>query len=107
LKPVKCDFISDINNDIRLAVDTGKVVIGNKSVMRAINESSVQAVIISSKGKKEIIEDIIHMCSVAQIKLLKFSGNSLELGTVCGKPFSVNALAVLSPGNSNILKENY
>ena len=88
-------------------MDTGKVAIGNKSVIRAINDSSAQAVIVSVRGKKEIIEDITHMCSVAQIKLLKFPGNSLELGTVCGKPFSVNALAVLSEGNSNILKENY
>ncbi len=101
------DFIPDIGNDIRLAVDTGQVTLGNRSVMRAISDSSAQAVIIAAKGKKEIIEDIIHVCGVAQIKILRFDGNSLELGAICGKPYSVNALAVINAGNSGILNENY
>lgn len=88
-------------------MDTGKVTLGNRSVMRAISDSSAQAVVIAAKGKKEIIEDIIHVCGVAQVKVLKFKGNSLELGATCGKPYSVNALAVISAGNSGILNENY
>lgn len=75
--------------------------------MRSISDSSVQAVIIATKGKKEIIDDIVHTCSVAQVKVLKFNGNSLELGALCGKPHSVNALAVIKAGSSNILTENY
>lgn len=101
------DFITDIGNDIRLAVDTGKVTLGNREVMRSISNSSARAIVIATRGKKEIIEDIIHVCGVAQIKVLRFSGNSLELGALCGKPFSVNALAILDAGNSNILNEDY
>lgn len=75
--------------------------------MRAISDSSALAIVIATKGKKEIIEDILHVCGVGQIKVLKFTGNSLELGALCGKPYSVNALAVINAGNSSILKENY
>lgn len=100
-----CDFIADIGNDIRLAVDTGKVTLGNKEVVRAISKSTALAVVIAAKGKKEIVEDITHLCSVSQTKLLKFSGNSLELGALCGKPYSVNALAILDAGSSNILND--
>jgi large subunit ribosomal protein L30e len=100
-----CDFIADIGNDIRLAVDTGKVTLGHRAVMRAISENGALAVVIASKGKKEIVEDITHLCTVSQTKLLRFSGNSLELGALCGKPYSVNALVVLDAGSSNILKD--
>ncbi len=88
-------------------MDTGKVTLGNREVMRAISDSSAKTVIIAAKGKKEIVEDILHVCSVAQIRVLKYQGNSLELGAVCGKPYSVNAAAVISAGNSKILEENY
>jgi large subunit ribosomal protein L30e len=38
---------------------------------------------------------------------MKFEGSSIELGAVCGKPFSVNSLAVIEAGESKILNENY
>lgn len=88
-------------------MDTGKVTLGNREVMRAISDSSAKTVIIATKGKKEIVEDILHVCSVAQIRVLKYQGNSLELGALCGKPYSVNAAAVINAGNSKILEENY
>ena len=88
-------------------MDTGKIAMGNREVMRNINSSKALAVVIASKGKKEIVEDITHLCGVAQVKLLRFKGNSLELGALCGKPYSVNTLAVLEAGSSNILKGDY
>lgn len=88
-------------------MDTGKVILGNREVMRSMSDSSALAIIVASKGKKSIIEDISHLCSVSGVKLLKFSGNSLELGALCGKPHSVNALAIIEAGSSNILNENY
>lgn len=34
---------------------------------------------------------------------MRFKGNSLELGALCGKPYAVNVMAVIEPGSSNIL----
>ena len=99
--------MADLNRDLRLAVDTGKVIIGTREVAKALHGSEAKLVIVASAGKKESVEDINHMCSVANIKTVKFSGNSMSLGTVCGKPYSINAVAILEPGNSNILNENY
>ncbi len=101
------DFISNIGNDIRLAVDTGKVTIGNREVTRTITDASARVVVVAAMGKKEIVEDIIHMCGVAQIRIFKFKGNSLELGALCGKPYSVNAISVIDGGSSSILNEDY
>lgn len=99
--------MSDLVKDIRLAVDTGKVAIGANEVMKAISADKAKLVIVATKGKKETIADISHSCSVGEIKLIKFKETSLQLGTVCGKPYSVNAIAVMESGNSNILNEEY
>ncbi len=100
-------FMADLNRDLRLAVDTGKVTIGTREVAKAVQGDSTKLVVIASAGKKESIEDISHMCNVAGIKTVKFTGSSMDLGTVCGKPYSINAVAVIEPGNSNILNESY
>lgn len=99
--------MADLARDIRLAVDTGKVALGYKEVVKSISSSDAKAVVIAIKGKKSMIEDILHLCNVANVKVIKFEGNSMELGTVCGKPYSVNALAIVDQGHSNILNESY
>ncbi len=97
----------DLNSDIRLATGTGKVAIGYKDTVRMINKNELKAVILATKGKKEIVEDITHVCGIAGVKIIKFDGNSIELGTVCGKPYSVNSIGIIEEGNSRILDENY
>ena len=99
--------MADLTNDIRLAVDTGKVSLGYREVIKAVNTNSAKVVVVAEKGKKSIIEDINHMCKIAGIRLIKFKGGSMELGTVCGRPYSVNSLSVIEPGNSNIVNEEY
>jgi large subunit ribosomal protein L30e len=34
---------------------------------------------------------------------MKYPGMGVDLGVACGKPFSISALAVLEPGDSEIL----
>ncbi len=88
-------------------MDTGKVTIGNREVMRTITDASARVVVVAANGKKEIVEDIVHMCGVAQIKVFKFNGNSLDLGALCGKPYSVNAISIMNGGSSSILNDDY
>jgi large subunit ribosomal protein L30e len=99
--------MADLARDIRLAVDTGKVALGYREVVKSISGSEAKAVVVASKGKKSMIEDIMHMCNVAGIRVIKFDEGSMELGIICGKPYSVNAIAIIDQGNSNILNENY
>jgi large subunit ribosomal protein L30e len=99
--------MSDLARDIRLAVDTGKVAIGSKEVQGSVERNSAKLVIVAANGKKDAIMDIAHICSIANIKLIKYDATSTNLGVVCGKPYTINALAVIEPGNSNILNESY
>ncbi len=97
--------MADLTNDIRLAVDSGKTAVGLNTVIDSIRDSSAKLVIIASKNKEGTAQDIMHMAGIAGIKVIKFDGNPVELGAVCGKPFSVSALSVIEAGNSNILKD--
>jgi large subunit ribosomal protein L30e len=99
--------MADLIRDLRLAVDTGNVVIGPKEVLKVVVSNAAKLIIIAEKGKKGSVEDIAHMCGVAGIKMIKYAGGSMALGTACGKPYSVNAIAVLDQGHSQILSESY
>ncbi len=99
--------MADLNSDLRMAVDSGEVVLGIEETTRAINVSRAKLVIVSGTGSDGSVSDLAHVCGIAGVKLVKFAGNSMELGAVCGKPYSVSSLAVISPGNSKILDEEY
>ncbi|MCL4381200.1 50S ribosomal protein L30e [Candidatus Marsarchaeota archaeon] len=90
-------------NDIRLAVDSGDVALGARQVIRTIEDSSAKLVVIASGNKTDAINDIKYVSGISGIRLEVFAGNSMDLGAVCGKPYSVSVLAVIDPGNSNVL----
>ena len=101
----KSVLMADLSTNIRLAVDSGRVALGVNKVMDTIKDNSAKLVVAASNGKKDTIQDVQHLSKIANIKVVLFNGNSLELGAVCGKPFSVSMLSVIEEGHSKILEE--
>ena len=99
--------MANLTSDIRLAVDSGDVAIGMNSVMESIAAGKAKLVITSSKNKPGALSDIEHVAKLAEVKVIVFDGDSIQLGTVCGKPYSVSAISIIEQGDSNILNENY
>ncbi len=95
--------MADISNDIRLAVDSGVTRIGIRSVVKSVKKNEAKLVIAASKNKAENLGEIEHLAKVAGIRFIRYESNPVELGTVCGKPFSVSMLSIVNPGNSKIL----
>lgn len=98
--------MANIANDIRLAVDSGETALGINSVIGSIKDNTAKLVVVASKSKRDTLQDIEHMAKISNIKVITFEGTSMELGAVCGKPFSVSALSIIEQGNSRILEEN-
>jgi large subunit ribosomal protein L30e len=98
--------MADLAGDIRLAVDSGKAAIGFKSVSDSLLSNSAKLVILAKKNKRETIEDIMHLTKVGNTGLIVYEGNPMELGAICGKPFSVSVLSIMEPGNSHILENH-
>ncbi len=97
-------IMTESTNNIRLAVDTGEAALGLNSVIGSIKNNTAKLIILAKVNDNDILEDIQHMAKVAEISVQLFEGNSMDLGSLCGKPFSVSALSIINPGASDILK---
>lgn len=95
----------ELVREIRLAVETGEVVFGQRRNKKLILRKGVKAIILPKKIPKDKKEDIEIYAEKAGIPIIRFDGNSKEFGIVCGKPFLVSVAGIVDEGNSQILKK--
>lgn len=88
---------TDISKVLRNTLSTGKVMIGTKKTLDAVKNGKAQIVIVSSNCPERTVDQI------KGVQVIKYPGSGVDLGVACGKPFSIAALAVLEPGDSEIL----
>ena len=81
---------------IRLAVESGKVEFGSRNALAA--DKKVKLFVVSGNTPK-IKEDLMQK----SLPLIEFEGTSIELGSICGKPFPVSVVSVYEEGSSNII----
>lgn len=88
----------DISKALKSAINTGVVEFGVDQTEKAVKAGKAQMVIVSKNcpSEKLTAENI-------GVKVHVYEGNNMELGALCGKPFSVSALAIIDKGTSNIL----
>ena len=82
---------------LKVAVETGEVWLGAQRVRKAVAAKRAKLVVVASNAPPDALGGI------AGVKVHTFPGTNADLGAACGKPFSVSTLAVLDPGDSNIL----
>jgi len=97
--------MAELSNDIRLAVDSGETAIGVNKATKAILSGKAKMVVVASKNKGDRLSDIMHLAKASDVRIEIFEGTSVSLGVVCGKPYSVSALSIISAGNSKILEK--
>jgi large subunit ribosomal protein L30e len=94
----------DIERGIRVAVDTGKVILGSNKSIQAIKLGNGELVVMAANAPKTLKDDVEIYSKLSEIPVHIFDGSSVELGSICGKPFTVSVLVVQEPGDSNILE---
>ena len=87
----------DIPRALRVATDTGEVRFGLREVRRAAKAKSAKLVVLASNCPEQAAT------ALGDVRVFRFTGTNVDLGAACGVPFSVAAVAVISPGESNIL----
>ncbi len=87
----------DVPRALRLAADTGDVRFGLREVRKAVKAKAAKMVVVASNCPADVLKGL------GDVKQFPFPGTNAELGAACGVPFSVAALAVVAPGESNIL----
>ncbi len=88
---------TDISKVLRSTISTGKVLIGTKQSREAVKNGKAQVVVISSNCPEKSMNEI------KGVPVIKYPGTGVDLGVACGKPFAIAALAVIEPGDSEIL----
>lgn len=95
--------MKDIKKDIGSVIKTGRVCIGSKKVISNLLTGNPKLILISSNCPNDIRERIIYYSQLSNTHYHITKDNSMELGSVCGKPFPVSALGIIDEGESNIL----
>lgn len=90
----------DFNSSLRRAIKTGTVILGQHNSQKSIQEGKVQIVVIAQNCPEKFRTQLK---SYQNLFIHTFEGSSVALGKACGKPFMVSTLAVVDPGESDIL----
>ncbi|UCE36947.1 MAG: 50S ribosomal protein L30e [Thermoplasmata archaeon] len=90
----------DINKALKTAVTTGKVLFGFEQTEKAVKAGKAKLIIISSNCPEK---HVVLIDEYKNVPSHRFGGTNIELGSACGKPFSISILSVLNEGESEIL----
>ncbi|MDD1654378.1 MAG: 50S ribosomal protein L30e [Methanomicrobiales archaeon] len=90
----------DFNTSLRRALKTGKVLLGQHATEDCINEGKAQLVVVAKNCPERFQK---FLADRQEVPVHIFDGSGVQLGMACGKPFMVSALAIVEPGESDIL----
>lgn len=93
-----------VESELRIAIKTGKVVLGSKETMKVAARGQGKLIILANNCPDDVKKLITYYAKLSGIPTYVTSLSSWELGAACGKSFMVAALTVLDEGDSNILK---
>ncbi|OYT40041.1 MAG: 50S ribosomal protein L30e [Desulfurococcales archaeon ex4484_58] len=95
---------TDFIRALQMTIKTGQVVLGTKRTLKLVLHGKAKLVIIAANAPPEIKNDFKYYAKLSNIPVYIFPGTNIELGTIAGKPFGVSVMAVIDPGQSNILE---
>lgn len=95
----------DVDRGIRVAVDTGDVTLGSEKSIQSLKLGKGKLVVVAANAPKDILEDVEYYANLSDIPAHTYDGTSVDLGSVCGKPFTVATLIINDPGDSTILDD--
>jgi len=94
----------DIEKAIRSAVDTGRVLFGERETTRAAGAGEIKLAIVAGDCPEEKRAALERLSEVSGVDIYYFDGSGIELGSVCGKPFIVSMMGIVDAGDSDILE---
>lgn len=94
----------DVNKAIASAVKTGKVSFGANAALQNAKTGKAKMIILAANCPKDIKDEIEYNCKLSNVPVMMFKGASMDLATVCNKPFVISALSIREAGDSDILK---
>jgi len=88
----------DMARALKTAATTGNVRFGLAETRKSIKKGEAKLVVVASNCPEKPV-----LSQGSNLRMIVYDGTNVELGNACGKPFPISALAIVSPGESNIL----
>lgn len=79
---------------IKQAVKAKKAVLGYKEVIKFLKVSDLDMIILANDASKKIRNDIEYNAKIAKTEVKILNKSSVDLGTICGKPFPVSVIGI-------------
>ena len=89
----------NVDRALRSSIRTGKVVLGSNKTIETGQSGQAKLIIYAVDCPQDVRERIESM----DTPIYSYQGMGKDLGSACGKPFSVATLAVIEPGDSEIM----
>ncbi|KAF0024481.1 hypothetical protein F2P81_023283 [Scophthalmus maximus] len=96
--------MESINSRLQLVMKSGKYVLGYKQSQKMIRQGKAKLVILANNCPALRKSEVEYYAMLAKTGVHHYSGNNIELGTACGKYFRVCTLAIIDPGDSDIIR---
>ena len=91
------------NQELRNVIDTGKIIYGTNEIKKECFVGEPKLLILSNTIDKNKKQEFLYYAKLLNIDAIEYPENSLELGSVCAKPFSISVVAVIDFGKSSII----
>jgi len=89
----------EIKKALKKALKTGTVHLGSKRTIKSLENNEAKLVLLAVNCPENLKAEV----NKFDVPLIEFDGTNVDLGAICGKPFSIASLAIIEPGESDIM----
>jgi len=89
----------NLDRALRSSLKTGKVVLGSNQAVECGQSGKAKLLIYSADCPLEVRSVLEKM----DVPVYAYESSGKDLGASCGKPFPVAALAIIEPGESEVM----
>ncbi|MGA9100215.1 MAG: 50S ribosomal protein L30e [Methanotrichaceae archaeon] len=89
----------NVDRALRSSIRTGKVMLGSNKTVETGQSGQAKLIIYAADCPQGVRDRLESM----DIPIYGYQGMGKDLGSACGKPFSVATLAIIEPGDSEIM----
>ena len=91
----------DLTRNLKQALSTGKVIFGQRETMGACSKGDARLVLVAANCPEAFPSDIVD--SHPGVPVHRVQMVNRQLGAACARPFSISALCIIDPGQSELM----
>ncbi len=92
----------DLTRNLKQALSTGTIIFGQRETMGACSRGDARLVLVAANCPEKFLTEIIDSHPGVTVHRVENMVNR-QLGAACARPFSVSALCIIDPGQSELL----